>query len=429
MLDTNEPINQHINETEPVREFTGNNSNKKKIGIAIVIAVIIFIISGEFAISHFIQGQSSTSQVKIFDNSRSLIENMINRGKSSDSVTSGIVSTLIPTPTIISATPVAKAQGSTPVPASVSTLAPTSAPASAITPTPTVVPTPIVATPKIDSLSPLSGPAGQEIVIKGYNFGSSADYVMFCLQGNCSIGAAPIVSWSDIEIKARVPGTFTQTTSYELYVNNKNGKSSNRVTFTITAGQPVINNISPSGVSPGGGITLSGSNFGSSGQVNFYKSYPTFSGSGNITSWSNTQINFTIPTSFEGSTEYGIQVINDGGAQSSFKYYTLGANPSSGLPIVNSLEVNGYSLYLSTSLTCTPASTRKIAAGIWDFGDGATHTFQIIDEHYSSSPGRKENINTGHSYVSSGTYTVTGKCKDDLGNLSASVSKSITVSN
>jgi hypothetical protein len=101
---------------------------------------------------------------------------------------------------------------------------------------------------------------------------------------------------------------------------------------------------------------------------------------------------------------------------------------SSRPPTLGGLEISANALYVNSTLVCSPDSARKIAAGVWDFGDGATYTFQILDSGYASSPGKTESITTGHGYISSGTYIVTGKCKDDLGILSLSVSKSITVS-
>jgi hypothetical protein len=176
----------------------------------------------------------------------------------------------------------------------------------------------------IDSISPSSGTSGQTITIKGSFFGAETGTINMCLSGNCNYPPT-INSWSNTEIKVQISGMITQTGAYDVRVVIKNGTPSNGVTLTITAGQPRVDSISPSGAKPGAELTLSGAHFGSSGQVNFYKTYPTLSGSGSVTSWSDTQIRTTIPSNFEGNTEYGIQVVS-GGTESSFKYYTLGAN-------------------------------------------------------------------------------------------------------
>jgi hypothetical protein len=318
MIDNSELINQNTDETGQVEEFTANNSNKKRIGIVILACLVIFIVFGEFAINNYIQRKNKEISIKNADNGVLLDEERNNNNKLNNSVTSDILSpTSRPTVFPSSKATSSPKPSSTPVP--VKTTVPTQ------TPAPTVTSAPIVLTPSIDSISPSSGPVGQEFTLKGNNFGTTTGSVIFCLQGNCS-GGAPIVSWEYAQIKARVPGIITQAGSYELYVRNDNTNASgNRVTFTITAGQPVINSISPSGAKPGGELVITGSNFGSSGQINFYKSYPTLSGTGNVTSWSNSEIRMTIPSGFEGNTEYGIQVLS-GGAESSFKYYTLGAN-------------------------------------------------------------------------------------------------------
>lgn len=183
--------------------------------------------------------------------------------------------------------------------------------------------------PKIDSLSPSSGHSGQDFTIKGVLLGADTGEVIFCTvsqSANCSYGA-PINSWIDTEIKARVPGILTQIGAHQIYVKAKNGKESNKLTFTLTAGQPIIDNITPGGAKPGEQLVITGSNFGSgNGQVNFYKTYPNLNGSGNISSWSNNEVEITIPSNFEANTEYGIQIVSEAGASSSFKYYTLGAN-------------------------------------------------------------------------------------------------------
>lgn len=395
MIKIKEFINQTKSKADSVKRFAISNLNKIKIGSAVFIVLVVFILSEGFAITSLVQGQHKIVFVKSSDNNKSLIDIINDKNKSSSSVTSEIAPTL--------------------------TSAPTLAPS----------PTPVPSNPRIDSISPSSGPSGQDIAIKGSLFGGEMGTVRMCLSGNCNYN--PVVdSWSNTEIKARVSGMITQAGAYDVSVVTKNNITSNWVSFTVTAGQPIINNISPSNISPALNITLSGSNFGSRGQVNFYKNYPALSGTGNIESWSSTQIVVTIPGSLDGNTEYGIEVVSGEGSKSSFKYYTVGAKLTMTdyeYPAVESLSVNVSALYLSTGLVCVPSPSTRVAAGIWDFGDGETHTFQIIDSGYSSSPGKKESINTGHSYASPGTYTVVGRCKDDTGKLGTSESKTVTASN
>jgi hypothetical protein len=319
MTDINDPLNQNINKTDLVEEPVIKSSSKIQLWIEIFIVLTIITALSGFVLNNFVHGKNQIIPAKN-ENNGVILNKTKNINKDfKGSTVSGILSvspTLLPHPSLTSSP--------TTTPKLILTPTSTSIPAATTIPTPTVAEAPIVATPKIDSISPSTGPAGQEITIKGYNFGSSSDTVVFCPQGNCSYGA-PINSWSDTEIKARVPGGITQSGTYDLYVTNKNGKSSNRVSFTISVVQPIINSISPSGAKPGGELVISGSHFGGGGQVNFYKSYPSLSGSGNITSWSDSEIRLTIPSSFEGNTEYGIEVVS-GGVGSSFEYYTLGAN-------------------------------------------------------------------------------------------------------
>jgi hypothetical protein len=72
-------------------------------------------------------------------------------------------------------------------------------------------------------------------------------------------------------------------------------------------------------------LVLKGGRFGSQGQVNFFLNYPNISGSGQIISWTDSEIHLTIPSNLEAGKEYGIEVVSGGGGHSSFKYYTLGS--------------------------------------------------------------------------------------------------------
>lgn len=211
----------------------------------------------------------------------------------------------------------------TPTPTSNPILSPTSTPK----PTPTLTPSP---TPqiivKIDSITPTSGNYGSEITIKGSNFGYVNGSVSFYNSSGINSGGSTIVSWSDSEVKGKVP--FVKSDSdYQVEVGTSNGKKSNRIAFRVLAGQPIISSIAPSSMGPGDEIIIDGSGFGSNtGSVNFHQvdSPDSASGGSVITSWSDTQIKGNVPGILAPNTEYGIQIITSDGRRSSFKYYQVG---------------------------------------------------------------------------------------------------------
>ena len=194
-----------------------------------------------------------------------------------------------------------------------------------VNPTATSTPTDTLApqnNPNINNFSPTSGHSGQQITIYGNNFGPETGGVNFCTSSGCSYGA-PIDSWSDTEIKAKVPGIIAATGSYDFYVHTKSGKDSNKKTFTVSDAQPRINDITPGQAKTGDEITIKGSNFQQNGTVTFRKNSDIVA-TGSVISWDDTEIKITIPSSLTNGEEYNIQVTNGGGANSSVKFYTLG---------------------------------------------------------------------------------------------------------
>lgn len=205
-----------------------------------------------------------------------------------------------------------------------------------LAPTPTVQPTRLptsspTETPshvKVDSLSPNTGKFEDEFTVRGVNFGGNPGFVVFYVEERSTtegIGG-PILSWSDTEIKARVPFMRGKRT-YKVGVKTADGIRSNKLDYTVTAGQPIIDTLSPAGVAPGGQITIRGSELGNTpGQVNFHVpgSYESASGASVISSWSDTTIVCNIPEIIAADKEYGVQLITTDGRKTSFKFYNVG---------------------------------------------------------------------------------------------------------
>ena len=143
-----------------------------------------------------------------------------------------------------------------------------------------------VPAPQIVNLFPASGAVGTQVTITGSGFQST--------QGSSSLtfyheGVAPtIVSWSDTQIVANVPGGAL-TGPVLVTVN---GELSNQSTqFTMPA--PVISSVLPTSGPVGTQVTINGSGFGSTQG----SSTLAFNGeTATVISWSDTQIQATVPS-------------------------------------------------------------------------------------------------------------------------------------
>lgn len=174
---------------------------------------------------------------------------------------------------------------------------------------------------RVNEVNPTSGNFMQTITLKGNNFGNSAGSVAFYGTSSSPSGGGPIESWSNTEIKVKVPA-IRGNTDYQLEVS-AGGKTSNRIGFKVINGQPQLNSVSPNPAS-GISITLSGSELGSSnGTVTFYEGGNP-AGTCSIASWSDSQISCTVPANLTQGKEYGLQITTSDGRQTSFKYYTFG---------------------------------------------------------------------------------------------------------
>ncbi|GEM_PF-5551149 len=101
------------------------------------------------------------------------------------------------------------------------------------------------------------------------------------------------------------------------------------------------------------------------------------------------------------------------------------ATPVAQLPIVSNLTLKQATNSLLTQIefTCTPDPKKRIAAGIFYFGDGTPdYTYPTL-----GAVGAPVFLATSHAYQSAGTYTVSARCKDDSGIIGIPVSKNITL--
>jgi hypothetical protein len=196
----------------------------------------------------------------------------------------------------------------------------------------TVTPPPVIA-----GLSLTSGPVGATVAITGSNFtagGTQSPQVVF----NPQIFASPISS-TDTSITVAVPAGAT---TGDLLVS-VGGGNSNSVLFTVTSSNPSISSLTPAGGVVGTGVTISGTNFGSSQGA----STVTFNGTtGTPTSWSATSINVPVPT----GTTTGNVLVTVGGVASNPYGFEVGTaapkitsiSPTSGA-VATSVTINGTS--------------------------------------------------------------------------------------
>jgi RHS repeat-associated protein len=146
--------------------------------------------------------------------------------------------------------------------------------------------------------TPGTGPAGTAVTIAGAGFGAS--------QGSSTVtfgGQAPasVTSWSNTQIVATVPVTFTSGT-IRVTVNGIN--SNNTVLFTVPG--PTVGQSAPQGGLPGTQVRFNGSGF----QANQRDSTVTFNGTvAPIVSWSDSTIVCTVPI---GATTGPLQVTVNG---------------------------------------------------------------------------------------------------------------------
>lgn len=214
----------------------------------------------------------------------------------------------------------------------------TTIPVKRATPTPTFFPSPTASNTvnlnngssvKLESVSPSTGIQDQTIILRGEKFGLAQGKIWFYNPEGLNMGGPNIGSWNDNEIHTKVGFMLRGNRTFYLEVQTADGTRSNKIPFTLTAGQPHVASVSPSTLTRNAQVTIQGTEFGSSqGSVRFYtagsKSWDeTLSATGIITGWSDTSINFTVPSSLE-SKEYGFQIVTSDNRTTSASYFTIG---------------------------------------------------------------------------------------------------------
>ena len=168
----------------------------------------------------------------------------------------------------------------------------------------------------ISNLSPTSGSVGSPVTITGMNFGSTQGTSTVTFNGK----AATTTSWSPTSITTSVPAGAT-TGNVNVTVN---GVASNGVNFTVTTTSgPSITSLNPTSGNVGTAVTITGSNFGSSGTV-------TFNGTAaGVSSWSATSIATSVPA---GATSGNVVAVVNGIASNGVTFTVNGGGSGQQCP-------------------------------------------------------------------------------------------------
>jgi YD repeat-containing protein len=162
-------------------------------------------------------------------------------------------------------------------------------------------------TPFVSGISPVLGGLGSSVTITGSNFGSTQGTSTVTFNGAV---AGSITSWSNSQIVATVP---TGATTGPVAVTVNSIESPANPTFTVIT--PVLSSVTPPAAEIGGQVTLTGTDFGSQGQVSFNGT------SAYVYSWSDTSIVVTVPA---GATTGPVTVTEDGVASNGVSFTVTG---------------------------------------------------------------------------------------------------------
>ena len=149
-------------------------------------------------------------------------------------------------------------------------------------------PTDLATLLKITSISPSRVRYNQVITIRGAAFGANRGTSRVIFHGGKEPNSSQYVSWSDTQIRVRVPaGARTGN----LQIITANGSDSARLTIT----SPWISSISPQTGRTNTVVTINGGNFGSSRGSSTVRIGSVVVSSTSFTSWSSSRIRFRIP--------------------------------------------------------------------------------------------------------------------------------------
>lgn len=136
------------------------------------------------------------------------------------------------------------------------------------------------------AMNPSTGTPGTSVTMTGSGFGSMTGTI--AIHGQ----AGTVTLWSDTSVTFTVPTQASYPDASPVVLTTAGGRTESSHTFTTTAPNPAITNVSVSTAFPGASITITGTNFGAAqgtGSVTFHGI------AGTVTAWSDTSITVTVP--------------------------------------------------------------------------------------------------------------------------------------
>jgi len=225
--------------------------------------------------------------------------------------------------------------------------------------------------PAIKALEPSFGSAGEDITVKGFNFGTDP--------GNGSVyfdgikAAAKPGGWSATEIICKVPFDIGDKKfppgPYDVTVRGAAFGVSNPKTFNVNPTQPRIDSLTPSQAAFGAQITIKGAGFGAPQcQGNVIFGGKTISAS----YWSDTCIKVYVPEGF--SSGISVKVSDERGIESNAAGFKVTPSPhiESLIPAYGptgiSLAINGINFGASAGTVKLGGVAAAVSPGGWTDG-------------------------------------------------------------
>jgi PKD repeat protein len=236
--------------------------------------------------------------------------------------------------------------------------------------------------PGITSVTPMSGPVGTSVDIRGDNL-TGATSVTF---GDT---AATFTVDSDSELHTTVPSGATN--SY-IRVVTPIGSATLGSLFLVTAPAPTVSSFSPTTGPAGTSVDIRGSNFTAATAVSFNGTAASF------TFESDSELYATVP---EGATSGPISVRTPKGTGASSSSFTVNASPT----VRFTFSCTGLTCHLDGSGSADSDGT--ITGYAWDFGDGTSTSGSQPDHTYAHAAGYPVTLTVTDDAGATGTTTNT----------------------
>ncbi|WP_020526367.1 IPT/TIG domain-containing protein [Flexithrix dorotheae] len=221
------------------------------------------------------------------------------------------------------------------------------------------IPEPLVNDPSVSSITPNQGTIGTEVTISGEYFGTDKGKVSF---GNIIIEGNAITEWTRTSIKTSVPAGISGSVEVKIITSDSKEAVAPEKFKVISA----INEIVNPAAKIGDEVTISGSGFGSAGQVNVGS--VTVSSDQDGVVWSQTSIKLKVPDGLSSNVSVTVEVDGNKSAGKTLAIIPEITNldKTSGLPGNEvTLTGNGFGSTQGSSVVKFGSRTALIKSGSW----------------------------------------------------------------